>query len=261
MTRDVKYAIRRLLHNPGFSLVVVMTLALGIGANTAIFSIVNGVLLRPLPYDQPDRLVTLNHFYPNLDGLEAGFAVPTYRDIRERMKIFDAFAVAQGWNANLTGIGQPERLIASKATAEFFKVYGVQPRLGRTFAAGEDHAGTRQGRRPQPRLLAAPLRRRRLGRRAQDPARRRALRRHRRDAGRLLQLLQPHHRPVGAGGVHAGTVRRQPADQRVSRRRRAPQARHRHRAGQARRHRICRRAQARLSRFVRAANGPSSPTP
>jgi putative ABC transport system permease protein len=141
MTRDVKYALRRLLHNPGFSLVVVMTLALGIGANTAIFSIVNGVLLRPLPYDQPDRLVTLNHFYPNLDDLEAGFAVPTYRDIRERMKIFDAFAVAQGWNANLTGLGQPERLIASKATAEFFKVYGVQPRLGRTFAPGEDHAG------------------------------------------------------------------------------------------------------------------------
>ena len=108
MTRDVKYAIRRLTHNPGFSLVVVMTLALGIGANTAIFSIVNGVLLRPLPYDQPDRLVALNHYYPNLDGLEAGFAVPTYRDIRARMKIFDAFAVGQNWNANLTGIGQPE---------------------------------------------------------------------------------------------------------------------------------------------------------
>ncbi len=141
MTRDVTYAIRRLLHNPGFSLVVVLTLALGIGANTAIFSIVNGVLLRPLPYDQPDRLVALNHFYGNLDGLEAGFAVPTYRDIRERMTIFDAFAVGQGWNANLTGMGQPERLIASKTTAEFFKVYGVAPQLGRTFAVGEDQAG------------------------------------------------------------------------------------------------------------------------
>ena len=141
MTRDVKYAVRRLLHNPGFSLIVVMTLALGIGANTAIFSIVNGVLLRPLPYDQPERLVALNHFYANLDGLEAGFAVPTYRDIRERMQIFDAFAVGQGWNANLTGMGQPERLLASKTTAEFFKVFGVAPQLGRTFAAGEDQAG------------------------------------------------------------------------------------------------------------------------
>ena len=141
MTRDVKYAVRRLLHNPGFSLIVVMTLALGIGANTALFSIVNGVLLRPLPYDQPDRLVALNHYYGNLDGLEAGFAVPSYRDIRERMKIFDAFFVGQSWNANLTGMGQPERLIASKTTAEFFKVYGVSPMIGRTFATGEDQAG------------------------------------------------------------------------------------------------------------------------
>src|SRR6187431_2160610 len=134
MTRDIKYALRRLLHNPGFSLIVVMTLALGIGANTAIFSIVNGVLLRPLPYDHPERLVALNHFYGNLDGLEAGFAVPSYRDVRGRMKIFDAFAVGQGWNANLTGMGQPERLLASRTTAEFFKVYGVPPLLGRTFA-------------------------------------------------------------------------------------------------------------------------------
>ena len=141
MTRDLKYALRRLTHNPGFSLIVILTLALGIGANTAIFSIVNGVLLRPLPYDEPDRLVVLNHYYGNLDGLEAGFAVPTWRDLRERMSIFEAFAVGQDWNANLTGMGQPERLIASKATGQFFEVYGVPPRLGRTFAPGEDQAG------------------------------------------------------------------------------------------------------------------------
>jgi len=141
LLRDVRHALRAFAKAKGFTVAALLTLALGIGANTAIFSIVNGVLLRPLPYDQPDRLVALNHYYPNLDGLEAGFAVPTYRDIRERMKIFEAFSVGQGWNANLTGIGQPERLIASKATAEFFKVYGVQPRLGRTFAPGEDHAG------------------------------------------------------------------------------------------------------------------------
>ena len=141
MVRDLKYALRRLAHHPGFSLVVILTLALGIGANTAIFSIVNGVLLRPLPYPEPDRLVALNHYYGNLDGLEAGLAVPTYRDIRERTRIFESFAVGQGWNANLTGVGQPERLVGSKTTAEFFRVYGVAPLLGRTFAAGEDHAG------------------------------------------------------------------------------------------------------------------------
>jgi predicted permease len=141
MTRDIRYALRRLLHNPGFSLVVVVTLALGIGANTALFSIVNGVLLRPLPFDQPDRLVALNHYYADAEGLEAGFAVPTFRDVNERLAIFDAFAVGQAWNANLTGMGQPERLVAARTTAQFFAVFGVPPMLGRTFVAGEDQAG------------------------------------------------------------------------------------------------------------------------
>ncbi len=136
-----RYAIRRLLHNPGFSAVVVATLALGIGANTAIFSIVNAVLLRPLPYEQPQRLVTLNHYYTNLDGLEAGFAVPTYRDIRERTQLFESFAVSQPWNVNLTGRGAPEQLIGTKATAEYFRVFGVPPLHGRTFAPGDDQAG------------------------------------------------------------------------------------------------------------------------
>ena len=140
MTRDLKYACRRLLRSPGFSLLVVLTLALGIGANTAIFSIVNGVLLRPLPYDHPDRLVVVNHVYGNAD-FEAAFAVPTLRDVQERLTIFDAFAVGQTWNANLTGITQPERLVASKTTAQFFKVFGVQAQLGRTFVDGEDAAG------------------------------------------------------------------------------------------------------------------------
>jgi putative ABC transport system permease protein len=140
MTRDIRYAFRRLLHNPGFSLVVVATLALGIGANTALFSIVHGVLLRPLPYDEPGRLVAVTHVY-GADSQEAAFAVPTYRDVRERLRIFDAFAAGQEWNANLTGMGQPERLVAAKTTAGFFRVFGVQPMLGRTFIEGEDQAG------------------------------------------------------------------------------------------------------------------------
>ena len=89
----MRYAIRRLIHQPGFSLVVVLTLALGIGANTAIFSLVNAVLLKPLPFPQPDRLLTLDHFYPSLNNLEAGFAVPSYHDIRERTHLFESFAV------------------------------------------------------------------------------------------------------------------------------------------------------------------------
>ena len=140
MARDIRYAFRRLLHNPGFSLVVVATLSLGIGANTALFSIVNGVLLRPLPYAAPERLVAINHVYGET-AQEAAFAVPTYRDIRERLTIFDAFAAGQEWNANLTGMGQPERLVAARATAQFFQVFGVQPLVGRTFLEGEDQAG------------------------------------------------------------------------------------------------------------------------
>jgi len=103
----MRYAIRRLVHQPGFSLVVILTLALGIGANTAIFSLVNAVLLRSLPYDHPERLVTLDHYYPDLNNLEAGFAVPSYKEIGERTHIFDAFAVAGRWNVNLTGTGEP----------------------------------------------------------------------------------------------------------------------------------------------------------
>ena len=137
----MRYAIRRLLHQPGFSAIVILTLALGIGANTAIFSLVNAVLLTPLPYDHPERLVTLDHYYPDLNNLEAGFAVPTYHDIRQQMRDFDAFAVAQNWSVNLTGSGEPERLRGSMATADFFKVFGVPALAGRTFAPGEDTAG------------------------------------------------------------------------------------------------------------------------
>ena len=103
----MRYAFRRLLHQPGFSLVVVLTLALGIGANTAIFSLVNAVLLKGLPYDHPEQLVTVNHFYPSLNNLEAGFAVPSYHDIRERTRLFESFTVMTGWNANLTEGGVP----------------------------------------------------------------------------------------------------------------------------------------------------------
>ena len=139
----MRYAIRRLIHQPGFSLVVILTLALGIGANTAIFSLVNAVLLKPLPYDRPEQLVTVNHFYPNLNDFEGSFAVPSYHDIRERMRLFQSFAVMTPWNANLTEGGDPEKVIGAVATAEFFKVFRVAPLLGRTFAEGEDTDGRR----------------------------------------------------------------------------------------------------------------------
>ena len=168
----MRYAIRRLIHQPGFTIIVVLTLALGIGANTAIFSLVNAVLLRPLPYDQPERLVTLDHFYPSLNNLEAGFAVPSYRDIRERTKIFETFAVMSGWNANLTGSGEPEKLNGAAATAEFFRVFGVAPLIGRTFAPNEDQAGREHVVVLQSRPLDAALRRRSGDRGEEDHPRR-----------------------------------------------------------------------------------------
>ena len=82
--RDIKYAVRRLLHNPGFSLDRRHDARARHRREHGDLLVVNSVLLRPLPYDEPERLVTMDHFYANLDGLEAGFAVPTYRDIRER---------------------------------------------------------------------------------------------------------------------------------------------------------------------------------
>lgn len=139
--RDLRHAVRRLTRDAGFSLVVVATLALGIGATTAIFSIVQAVLLRPLPYPEPDRLVTTYHFYPSLNDLEAGYAVPTYDELGRRTRLFESYAVTRGGGVTLSTSGEPERLTLVRATGRYFDVFGVSAALGRTFAPGEDEAG------------------------------------------------------------------------------------------------------------------------
>jgi putative ABC transport system permease protein len=140
IARDLRYALHRLARNRGFTLIVVLTVALGIGATTAIFSIVQSVLLRPLPYVEPNRLVTSFHNYPSLD-LEAGFAVPTFRDVQRRTHIFESFAVTRGGGVNLTRDGRAERLEGVRATADYFRVFGVRAALGRTFVQGDDQPG------------------------------------------------------------------------------------------------------------------------
>ncbi|HKW10893.1 MAG TPA: ABC transporter permease [Gemmatimonadaceae bacterium] len=144
--RDIRYSIRRLLKSPGFTTVVVLTLGLGIGANTAIFSVVNTVLLQPLDYRQPDRLVTINHFYQSkaLNNLEAPVSAVGFRDYRDKTKSFDAVAVETGWNANLTGTGDPERVPASRVSGDYFRVFGVAPQIGRVFGRDEDEPGKNQ---------------------------------------------------------------------------------------------------------------------
>jgi putative ABC transport system permease protein len=129
---NIRYAFRTLLRSPGFALVAVLTLALGIGANTAIFSVVNAVLLRPLPYAESGRLVTVTHFYPSINNLEAGAAVPTYNDLKAEKRLFSDVAVQSGWGVNLTGEGQPQRLNGSRVTPDFFATYGVPAAVGRT---------------------------------------------------------------------------------------------------------------------------------
>ena len=137
---DLRYAARRLRHSPAFTLVVVLTLALGIGANSAIFSVINTVLLRQLPYKDPGKLVTIYHYYPSLK-MEAPVSAPGFRDYRDRTHDFSGVAVESQWNVNLTGTGEPERLAGAKASAQFFSTLGVAPLHGRVFRPDEDAMG------------------------------------------------------------------------------------------------------------------------
>ena len=138
--QDLRYSVRRLAKSPAFTAIVVLTLALGIGANTAIFSAVNAVLLRPLPYGESHRLVTIEHLYPSLD-LEAPVSAPGFRDYKQKTRVFESMAVQTGWQANLTGVDEPVRMQGQRVTGEFFTTLKVPALLGRTLQPGEDSAG------------------------------------------------------------------------------------------------------------------------
>jgi putative ABC transport system permease protein len=131
LTQDLRHGARLLRRNLGFTIVAVLTLALGIGANTAIFSLVNGILLRPLPYARANELVSINGTYPK-GGLAA---------LRERSKTMDLAAYAEGYEFNLTGLGDPIRLSGTPVSAELFSILGSEPAIGRTFHSGDDAAG------------------------------------------------------------------------------------------------------------------------
>jgi len=139
--QDLRYAARMLQKQPGFTFVAVVTLALGIGANTAIFSLVNSILLRPLPYREPDRLVHLMQSSPKLDLATWGVSQADFAAYREQNRTFESVALYNSSGTNLTGAGEPERLTVTNVTADFFKVLGINPILGRDFDRGEDAAG------------------------------------------------------------------------------------------------------------------------
>ncbi len=138
--RDVRYGVRALRRNPGFTLVVVLTLALGIGANTAIFSLVHGVLLAPLGYDDPDRLALVWFRYDAAGQTRNPGSGPELLDLRERSRRFKSFAGIWSTTGSLTGEGDPEQVRVGLVTANFFEVLGAQPAIGRAFVPEEEGA-------------------------------------------------------------------------------------------------------------------------
>ena len=141
LSQDLRYGLRMLLKNPGFTIVAIIALALGIGANTAIFSVVNTVLLRPLPYKDPDRLVMVWE-----DNSKQGFprdtpAAAYYIDWRNQNHVFEGMAAMVELSFNLTGAGDPERIDGQRVSANLFSLLGVEPQLGRAFLPEEDRPG------------------------------------------------------------------------------------------------------------------------
>jgi len=155
--QDLRYAVRMLVKSPGFTAVAILTLALGIGANTAIFSVIDAVLLRPLPYPQANRLVFLGEYSEQVP--EMSIAMANFNDWRAQNKVFESMVAYQGDNTVLTGRGEPERLRLRRITAGFSPTMGVNPILGRTLGPEDDKVGA-----PRVVLLSEGLWERRFGR-------------------------------------------------------------------------------------------------
>jgi putative ABC transport system permease protein len=148
---DLKYAIRSLRRRPAFVFIVVLTLALGIGSNTAIFSVVNGFLLRPLPYPNPDRLMALLETKTDkqsgsvLQGRyeTQGISYSDFLDWRRMNSVFDGISVFTPQSVNFTGLERPDRVRGGFVSANFFSIMGVDAVMGRTFSSNEDEPGSR----------------------------------------------------------------------------------------------------------------------
>jgi predicted permease len=139
LAQDVRYALRQLHKSPGFATVTVVTLALGIGANTAIFSVVNAVLLNPLPFHDANRIVSM--FEETENFAKGSISYPNFLDWQRDNRSFEAMAAYRGTDGSITGVGQPENVRAQRVSANFFPILGVNPILGRTFPPEEDRRG------------------------------------------------------------------------------------------------------------------------
>jgi putative ABC transport system permease protein len=142
MIQDLRYGMRMLLKNPGFTSVAILTLALGVGANTAIFSFVNSVLLRPLPFDQPEQLVRVYEKRIRQGRMRNPASGPDFLDWRQQQSVFQQMAAFDNWSANLTGMGEPEQLTGLAVTEDMFTLLRVSPARGRAFAPEEFKPGS-----------------------------------------------------------------------------------------------------------------------
>src|SRR6202142_3626098 len=139
LLQDLRYALRQFVKTPGVTLIVVITIALGVGANTALFSVVNGVLLNPLPYPQPDQLVTLHESKPNFNTGSVSY--PNFLDWQKDNHTLSSMAVSRSYSFSLTGLGSAEQAQAQLVTPDFFPILGVKPVTGRTFVSPDDQIG------------------------------------------------------------------------------------------------------------------------
>ena len=139
MIQDLIYGLRWLRKNPGFTVLSVLMLAVGIGVNTAMFSVINGVLLKPLPYPEPDRIVWMTESGPEVQNRHVSY--PNFVDWRARNTVFESMSTFRGWSVNLTGTDKPEALMARIITADYFRVMRTTPLLGRDFNAEDDKPG------------------------------------------------------------------------------------------------------------------------
>ena len=158
--RDLRYGIRTLAHNPGFTVVAVAVLAVGIGTNIAIFSVANSVLLKPLPYKDPERLVMV---YERLEEggstLRAPFSPPDFNIFERENRLFEDVAAFRNWTYELAeraGTTEPEQIVGARVSPSLFSMLGGEPTLGRTFTSQENHPRPTCGG-PELRALAAAL--------------------------------------------------------------------------------------------------------
>src|SRR3954469_21269921 len=141
MLNDIRFAFRQLAKSPAFSLVALVALALGIGANTAIFSIINAIFLQPLPYAEPARLVQLVSSLPEKDIRAFPFSYPRFQAVRDGQTVFSELALAAFSGFTVTGRGDPAQVQGIQVSANYLTTLGVQPLHGRNFTADEDRRG------------------------------------------------------------------------------------------------------------------------